>query len=288
MKDFWNKRLGAGPGRAVRITLLCLSGLSALWFFLPLLIYGVFNIGNITGLLVSCGAYCCILFLTEIRAFLTRCAENRVFRAALVFVGAVAAAAVILCAVLTIRIFAAAIEPPQDDATVVLLGCQVNGTRPSLMLQRRIDAAADYLTAHPDAVCILSGGQGEDEEISEAACMLTALTEAGIDPARLRTEDRSTSTRENLAYSMEIIRAEGLPERLCIVTNEFHQYRARLIAETYTDDLCAVSAPSPVVLLPTYVVREWYAILAQFVFGGPASVPGLQPTDHPPGGANDS
>jgi hypothetical protein len=54
---------------------------------------------------------------------------------------------------------------------VIVLGCGVNGTEPSLSLRYRIDAACEYLTAHPDAVAVLSGGQGPDEDMTEAACM---------------------------------------------------------------------------------------------------------------------
>jgi len=64
---------------------------------------------------------------------------------------------------------------PMSDApaksVVVVLGAQVVNSRPTLILAGRIQAAADYLTAHPDSVCIASGGRGADEDISEAKCI---------------------------------------------------------------------------------------------------------------------
>ena len=40
---------------------------------------------------------------------------------------------------------AAANRAAPAESTVIVLGCQVRGTEPSLTLQRRVDAAADYL-----------------------------------------------------------------------------------------------------------------------------------------------
>ena len=66
---------------------------------------------------------------------------------------------------------------PKDETVMIVLGCGVNGDRPSLMLTERLDAACDYLNTHEEVVCILSGGQGKGENISEAECMYRYLTE---------------------------------------------------------------------------------------------------------------
>ena len=118
----------------------------------------------------------------------------------------------------------------------------------------------------PVLLVILSGGQGEDEEIPEADCMYRELTAAGVAPGRLYREDRSTSTRENLLFSQAIIKDNGLPETVVVVTNEYHQYRAGLIAGALGMKTYAVSAPSGVGLLPTYWVREWFGILYEWIF----------------------
>ena len=133
-------------------------------------------------------------------------------------------------------------------------------------MRQRLNAAQRFLNDHPDAVCVLSGGQGEDEEIAEAACMYRELTAAGIDPGRLYREDRSTSTRENFLFSQNIIKDNGLPETVVVVTNEYHQYRAGLIAKALGMETYAVSAPSGIGLLPTYWVREWFGILYEWLF----------------------
>ena len=73
------------------------------------------------------------------------------------------------------------------------------------MLQERLDAALKYLDDHKDTICVLSGGKGSDESISEAECMYRYMTERGIDPTKLIREDKSTTTRENLLFSMELL-----------------------------------------------------------------------------------
>ncbi len=89
---------------------------------------------------------------------------------------------------------AAANRAAPAESTVIVLGCQVRGTEPSLTLQRRVDAAADYLRAHPQARCVASGGQSDDEEISEAECIRAALiaaqTGASILPAAIITKNQ--------------------------------------------------------------------------------------------------
>lgn len=73
----------------------------------------------------------------------------------------------------------------KNQKTVIVLGCRVKGDVPSLALQKRADAAYFYLLKNPDCVAILSGGQGKDENISEAACLKKLLTDRGIAQSRL-------------------------------------------------------------------------------------------------------
>ena len=122
-------------------------------------------------------------------------------------------------------------HPPCDY--IIVLGAGVNGSVPSLTLWERIDAAYDYLMANPNAVCVVSGGQGGGEDISEAQCMFNELTKKGIRPERIWMEDKSTSTKENLSFTLALIEAKtGIrPSHLGIVSNEYHLFRAGLMAQ---------------------------------------------------------
>ena len=135
------------------------------------------------------------------------------------------------------------------------------------MLRLRLDAAEEFLKENPDTKAILSGGQGPGEDITEALCMYRELVKRGISEDRLYMEDRSTSTRENIAFSKEIIEKEGLNTKVAVVSNNFHLYRASISVKNAGLEFFSVSAFSPYPLLGTYVMREFMGILAQWVAG---------------------
>ena len=73
-------------------------------------------------------------------------------------------AAGLLCVAVILGLMARqAADRPEavGPCTVLVLGCEVRGLRPSKMLAARIDSAYDYLTANPEAVCVACGGIGE-------------------------------------------------------------------------------------------------------------------------------
>lgn len=154
---------------------------------------------------------------------------------------------------------------------IVVLGCGVNGTVPSLSLQNRIDAAYAYLSANPNTICVVSGGQGPDEEISEAACMKRELTAMGIDENRIWMEDQSTSTMENLRFSLAVIESHSgsHPETVGVVSSEYHLYRAGLMAAD--QGVTAVGIPAKTSwfsLWANYHMREIVAVWAYLLLGG--------------------
>lgn len=165
---------------------------------------------------------------------------------------------------------AAADRPAQgQECTVVVLGCQVfPDGHPSLMLRGRIQAAYRYLTDHPEAVCIASGGQSGSEPVSEAQCIRDTLVSMGIAPERILLEDRSRSTEENLAFSARLIAERGLPTAVAVASDNFHQLRAAIWAQrsglTPYSDGCA----SPWFLTAGYWARETAALLYMLVTGG--------------------
>ena len=165
---------------------------------------------------------------------------------------------------------AAADRPAQgQECTVVVLGCQVfPDGHPSLMLRGRINAAYDYLSAHPDAVCVASGGMDDSEPITEAQCIRDTLVSMGIAPERILLEDRSRSTEENLAFSAELIRANGLPADVAIASDNFHQLRGAIWAERSGLTPYAIGCASPWFLTAGYWARETAALLYMVVTGG--------------------
>lgn len=163
---------------------------------------------------------------------------------------------------------AACHAPPEDETcTVIVPGCQVTADGPSVMLQRRIDAALAYLTAHPDARCVASGGMDDYETVTEADCIADALIAAGVDPGRIYREDRSGSTAENMAFSAALIRREGLSPRVAVATDGFHQLRCATFARRQKLTPWALPCASPWYLAAGYWCREMAGMAAALVRG---------------------
>ena len=170
---------------------------------------------------------------------------------------------VITAIIETVFIVKASTKKPKENATLIVLGCKVYGEHASRSLRERLDAALIYLEENPDSQCIVSGGMGEGEKISEAECMYRYLIKKGIHSSRIIKEDRSTSTRENLRFSKKIIEERGLSKNIAIATSDYHQYRASKIAKTLGFSVGAVPGHTAWWLFPTFYVRELYGILYQ-------------------------
>ena len=119
-----------------------------------------------------------------------------------------------------------------DADALIVLGAAVHGDRVTWVLSNRLDTAADYLDAHPDTVCIVSGGQGDGESVTEASAMQKYLVERkGIDANRILVEDKATSTLENFQFSKALIEERiGDQVRIAFVTTDFHVFRAGRVA----------------------------------------------------------
>ena len=115
---------------------------------------------------------------------------------------------------------------------LLVLGTTVNGTEPSIMLGERIEAAYHYLAAHPDVICIPTGGKNPDADITEAQCIANKLVAMGIDKSRIWLEEKGTTTLENLQCSLALIEEKtgSKPESFAFLTSDFHVFRVRLVA----------------------------------------------------------
>ena len=162
---------------------------------------------------------------------------------------------------------------PDDIAVdaVIVLGAGINHEEPSPTLRTRLNAAKSFMERYPDIPVILSGGLGLGETVTEAEVMKKALSNGDPDwDARLLPEGRATSTAENFRYSCAILEEIGIePEHstIAVVTNDFHIYRAKLIAERMGLEVVGVPAELPWwwVNLACYV-REAFALVKTVIF----------------------
>lgn len=160
-------------------------------------------------------------------------------------------------------------RPPQPGAdAVIVLGCALRGREPSPALAARLDAALDYLAENPQAVAVVTGGRGADEEIAEAQAMAGYLASRGLDRGRILLEDRSASTQENLENAREIL-AQRFPAgaRTVLVTSDYHLFRASLVAHRLGLRTETLGSPTSPCLLFNCYLRETVAIAGYLVLG---------------------
>lgn len=240
-------------------------GILCFFLFLPPYTKAIINIGNITGMLFAFLLVVYGLFFTKINHTLVIFWKNGTGKIMLSAAAVLGMILFILTIMMTACMIKAAAKKPPENTTAVVLGCAVHGTKPSLMLSRRLTAALSYLEENPEAHAILSGGKGPGEDITEAECMFLYLTDHGISKERLHLEGRSENTAQNILYSKEILTSISSSQNIAIITNEFHQYRAGILAENAGLHPYSVNGKTVSYLLPTYYVRELFAILKEWV-----------------------
>lgn len=248
--------------KTVKFIFVIMCVVMFVWFLGPLVGNGIFNLGNGTGLVLFAG----ILFLIIKPGTIKNLWKSVGGKVAISIVSVILVFAIGFSAVVTVNMIITNNTVPDADSTVIVLGCQVRDDGPSLLLKYRLDTAYEYLMQNKDAVCILSGGQGEDEPMPEGEYMYKYLANKGISLNRLYMETKSASTRENLEFSMDIIEEENLSKNITVVTNSFHTYRACYMAKTLGMECDAIPAKTHLGLLPTYYIREMYCLLYDMIF----------------------
>lgn len=149
-------------------------------------------------------------------------------------------------------------KPPEKADYLIILGAKVNSETPSLALQYRIDAAAEYAKENENTILIASGGQGPGEDITEAEAIRRELVDKGISESRIFLEDRSTSTYENIKFSKEFIPEEA--KLGIIVTNDYHLYRSIQIAKDADLKVEGLPAKTPQITLLKAYIREYLSV----------------------------
>ena len=158
------------------------------------------------------------------------------------------------------------VEPDRD--VLIILGCAVRNDRPSLTLRYRLDTALAYLENSPHTAVIVSGGQGPQESVSEAAAMASYLVERGFPRERIILEDRSTSTYENFQFSRGILDSRFDPaSTVAFVTTGFHVYRSSRVAAMHGIDAQGIPAPDIWYSAPNNYIREGLAVIAYTLTG---------------------
>lgn len=153
------------------------------------------------------------------------------------------------------------------EKTVIVLGCGIRGERVSVGLAKRLDKAYEYHLKNPEAVIIVSGGQGPQEDITEALAMKRYLIEKEVAEEKIIMEEKSTSTITNFKFSHEIMKERALPEdSVVFITNAYHVYRGAYYAQKEGLQVTHLGTDIRFYTVPMNYMREMLAVIKMWVF----------------------
>jgi uncharacterized SAM-binding protein YcdF (DUF218 family) len=153
----------------------------------------------------------------------------------------------------------------EEAESLVVLGCGLVHGEVSPMLRSRLDRTLEVfhrsVAAGRTPVVVASGGQGEDEDRTEADAMAEYLVRHGVPSGLVHREGRSTNTRENLRFSRELLQDAGIGGRTLVVTNDYHVMRTAMTARHTDLDARVLGAPTARQSVPSAFLREFAAVL---------------------------
>lgn len=249
--------------RIILQAILIVCGAYYLYMFAGIALMGIINIANIIGIIMSICAILIGIFLNLIIKFCKKHYKSKKGKIILNSIFGVLGVGIICFSLALGSVIVNDDTNADKQDTIIVLGCSVY----SYTLKCRVNAAYDYLEENPDSVAVLSGGQGPNENMSEAQAMFNMLTDKGIDADRLYLEDSSVNTESNIANSVKIIEENNLSKDVAVVSSDYHLKRATMICEKNgLENVHRISAESTYFDKPTFYLREVMGVVKEVIF----------------------
>lgn len=217
---------------------------------------------SLTFILGICLSVFMIIYLIEPKQFFPDAIQTLYWGAVLIFLYVF----LDLSAFLTSYFLYQFNRPKYNQDFIIVLGSGLINDKVPPLLASRINKAIEFYWKQ-DAVSsppkiIFSGGQGPDENISEASAMQAYAVKNGIPLEHTIKEDRSTTTYQNMLFSKEIMESLKGSHFNCIFsTNNFHVFRAGLYAKKVGLNSQGIGSKTAFYYWPNAMVREYIAIL---------------------------
>ena len=245
--------------KITRIFCITVSLIGFIWFLLPIFM-NTYDIGALFG------HFLCS-YLAFLACFYGKFKKGKIKIIMNILLG-LFIAGMIWVIFLSVQIFSGNLKSEiPKNTNLIILGCQVKETGPSLSLQQRLNAGFDYLQENPKALCIVTGGQGANEPTTEALAQKEYLVAKGIDENRIILEDKSENTWENFQFSIDIMKEKGISNEFAVATQEFHMYRACSQAKEQGLTVYPVTARSNPLIFPAHFGRELLAMTKYYIYG---------------------
>ncbi len=174
----------------------------------------------------------------------------------------------LLCSFLIYALVYSKLPYRGDPDYVIVLGSGLIGAQvPPLLASRLIKAREIHDQSTAEGVScriIVTGGQGADEARSEASAMAEYLIDGGVPADAVLIEDQARNTEENLRFSARLMAPAASERSSIVVTNNFHVFRAALLARRIGMDTQAVGSGTAGYFLPSAILREFAGLLAMY------------------------
>ena len=119
-------------------------------------------------------------------------------------------------------------EVQKADAIIVLGASQWDG-KPSPVFKDRLDHALSLYEKNSSDSFILTGGFGEDDNMSESQAGKSYLMQKGITEENIFIEEKSKTTWQNLNEAVKIINQQDF-NSIILVSDGFHMFRLKKMA----------------------------------------------------------
>jgi uncharacterized SAM-binding protein YcdF (DUF218 family) len=172
----------------------------------------------------------------------------------------------VIAAINLVFILNPAVVGIEDKAENVILlggGIDKDGRLPKSVVTR-VEKAAEYLNANPEAICVVTGGTLKWLPYPEAPELKNQLVNRGVAPERILVEDQAKDTIQNFQFSVKMLAeykgmsvSEVLETPTAVVTSRFHLRRSeRLARRMGFKNIKGIPAACPLIYIPHSYVRE--------------------------------
>lgn len=132
-------------------------------------------------------------------------------------------------------------DASQDPECILVLGCSYYpGGEPSPMLKDRLDRTAELYRISPRKI-IVSGDHTPEEYYNEVKAMKAYLVEQGIPSEDIYMDHHGYSTYESVYRAYHVFGVQ----RMTIVTQTYHLYRAVFLGMSFGIETDGVAAEGP-------------------------------------------
>jgi len=160
-----------------------------------------------------------------------------------------------------ILLFSISFNTNNADYLIVLGSGLVDNKETKTMIDR-IDRAVSYLNINKQCKVVVSGGITSNNKVSEASVMNRLLKERNIDEKRIIIEDKSTTTIENMKFCKELIDPN---KKIVICSNNYHVFRAKLIACRFNYYCKSISCKTPILYLIQHLLIEIVYVIKNMI-----------------------